>query len=183
MDKKLVRLSKFLSFILRHKPEVIGISLDSHGWADVDAVIKGIKTRFPFFSFTLLKEVVEKNNKNRFTLNEDQTKIRANQGHSREVNLDLEAIKPPDYLYHGTAKRFLGSIKQKGLVKQNRQFVHLSRDPDTAVKVGKRHGNPVVLIINAKKMYEQGEAFYLSKNGVWLTKKVGPEYIIFGEND
>ncbi|MBN2536320.1 MAG: RNA 2'-phosphotransferase [Spirochaetales bacterium] len=181
MEKELIKLSKFLSLILRHKPEVIHISLDSHGWADVNEIIKGIKIRFPSFDLAALKEVVEKNDKKRFAFSEDQTKIRANQGHSREVDLDLEAVKPPDFLYHGTAKRFLAGIRQQGLLKWNRQFVHLSRDHETAVKVGKRHGRPVVLLIDAKKMHEQGKLFYLSKNGVWLTEKVDPEYIIFEE--
>lgn len=142
-----VRTSKFLSLVLRHKPEEIGLSLDKNGWADVKDLLYRINVLNKIhgteeFTFEELEEVVRDNNKKRFAFNEDKTKIRANQGHSIDIDLNLKAVIPPDILYHGTATRFLSSIYKNGLEKQNRQHVHLSPDPETATKVGQRHGTP-----------------------------------------
>lgn len=169
MTQSLKDISKFLSYVLRHKPGAIGITLDPEGWADIEELIA--KASVPI-THELLKEVVETNDKKRFAISEDALSIRANQGHSIEVNLGLEPIEPPEHLYHGTATRFLDSIKQDGLLPQNRQYVHLSADHDTAISVGKRHGRPVVLTIPALRMHQHGHQFFRAKNGVWLTKEV-----------
>jgi len=171
-------LSKFISLILRHKPETINIKLDKYGWANVNELINGIKKRGFIIDFKILSELVEKNSKQRFTFNEDKTQIRANQGHSLKVELELEELTPPDILYHGTSERFLENIIQEGIIKQSRNFVHLSTNEKTAIEVGKRHGSPVLLKINARTMFEDGLKFYKSKNNVWLTKYVNPIYII-----
>ncbi len=178
-DKTQIKASKFLSLVLRHKPETIGISLDQEGWVSVDELLAAARRAKKPIDKNLLLTVVKNNDKQRFALSEDQKKIRANQGHSVSVDLGLEPKIPPETLYHGTASRFLESIRQKGLVPQNRNHVHISKDEATAVKVGKRHGKPVVLIIQAKHMHDLGFEFYISENGVWLTSKVPPEYIVF----
>lgn len=171
-------LGKFLSLILRHKPEVINITLDEHGWANVDDLIKGIQKSNKSFNLQILERIVEENNKNRYSFSEDKKKIRANQGHSINVNLDMKESIPPDTLYHGTATRFLNSILQQGITKQNRQFVHLSHDYVTARSVGARHGEPIVLSINSKQMLSDGYKFYLSANNVWQVDCVPNKYII-----
>jgi putative RNA 2'-phosphotransferase len=165
--------SRFLSLILRHKPEEIGLTLDENGWGDVQFILE--KTGQ---TFDELKNIVETNNKKRFTFNDDFTKIRANQGHSIEINLNLDPTKPPDVLYHGTAIKNLNNILIKGLLKMNRQHVHLSADRETAFKVGQRHGEPIIFAINTKKMFEDNYKFYLSKNKVWLTDTVPNKYFI-----
>lgn len=171
------RISKFLSLILRHQPETIGLKLDENGWADVEELrAKSAKKRV-HFSLEELDEVVETNNKKRFAFNEDKTKIRASQGHSINIDLSLEAIQPPDFLYHGTAEANISSIMAKGIEKRSRQHVHLSADKETATKVGMRHGKPIILTIRTGKMYEEGIAFFQSANGVWLTEFVDPKYI------
>jgi putative RNA 2'-phosphotransferase len=170
-------LGKFISLILRHKPEVINITLDEYGWADVDALISGIQKSYKFFNLQVLERIVEENNKNRYSFSNDKKKIRANQGHSINVNLDMKESIPPNTLYHGTATRFLNSILQQGITKQNRQFVHLSHDYTTARSVGARHGEPIVLSINSKQMSSDGHKFYLSANNVWQVDRVPPEYI------
>jgi putative RNA 2'-phosphotransferase len=165
MDKSdLVNKSKFLSLVLRHKPEQIGLVLDSNGWANVDEILQKMQ-----IDFETLQTIVDTNDKKRFTFNEDESKIRANQGHSIQVDVQLEEKEPPEVLYHGTASRFLESIMDQGLTKQKRQYVHLSKDEDTAIKVGQRHGKPTVLIVSSKLMFDNGYKFYLSINGVWLT--------------
>ena len=170
-------VSKFIALILRHKPETIGISLDEHGWANVDELVAGINRTTPF-DLEMLEEIVSTDNKQRYSFNEDKTLIRANQGHSIDsVNPDLIEAIPPDILYHGTAKRFVDSIMQTGITKQSRNLVHLSTDEDTAWKVGKRHGEPVVLVIDAKKMVKDNVKFYLSANNLWFTDIVATEYI------
>jgi len=174
MQQDLIKISKFLSLVLRHKPEEINLTLDKNGWADVDELLKKAN-----FDVDTLIEVVDTNDKKRFSFNEDMTKIRANQGHSINIDLQLEACQPLECLYHGTATRFIDSIKQQGLVKGKRQFVHLSATPEIATKVGSRHGVPVVLKIESMKMYNDGFKFYLSNNGVWLTNNVPINYIIF----
>ena len=181
-DKKAIKLSKFLSLILRHKPETIGLTLDSQGWANVDALIELAKAKGTQINRDLIEEIVSCNDKQRFTFNEDKSKIRANQGHSVVVDLALTPQEPPEYLYHGTAKRFLDSILSCGLIKQSRNHVHLSSDRSTAIKVGKRHGAPVVLQIQSGKMYEAGLKFFLAKNNVWLTDSVPPQYITLNVN-
>ena len=172
-----VQKSKFISLLLRHKPEVINLTLDNNGWANVDELLDKLNKSGYDMNFNELKEIVVTNDKQRFTFNEDETKIRANQGHSINVDLELKEEVPPDVLYHGTATRFLDSILEKGLLKQSRNHVHLSSSKDTALNVGKRYGTPVILIIDAKRMYRDGKKFYLSKNGVWLVDYVAPEYI------
>ena len=165
-------MSKRLSYILRHKPESIGIKLDRFGYANVEELLEKLK-----MNKEELEKIVATDNKNRYSFNEDKTKIRANQGHSIKVDLELEEIKPPNVLYHGTVKKFLDSIKEKGLLPQQRQYVHLSEDLNTAIDVGKRRGKPIILEIDSYKMYEEGIKFYKSENGVWLTDKVDIKYI------
>ena len=179
MDKRLIKTSKFLSLVLRHKPETIQLKLDENGWAEVEELITKANRAGIRLDEQLLHQVVIQNDKKRFLFNEDATRIRANQGHSISVDLELAAIEPPEVLYHGTAARFLGSIKAKGLVSRGRQHVHLSRDRETAISVGRRHGKPVVLVIKSGEMSELEYKFYQSANGVWLTDKVPVEYIIF----
>ncbi|MCP4132212.1 MAG: RNA 2'-phosphotransferase [bacterium] len=178
-EKELVRISKFLSLVLRHKPGVINIELDENGWTSTADLIEKINKQKMPFDIEKLKVVVEKNSKKRFSFNEDLSKIRANQGHSLDVDLDLEPVVPPEILYHGTATRFAENIKIEGLKKKSRHHVHLSAVYETAVNVGSRHGKVIVLKIKSGDMHKQGDAFYLSKNGVWLTDEVAPEFIIF----
>lgn len=173
----LIKISKFLSFVLRHKPEAIGLTLDRQGWAEVDLLINLARQQGTNLDRTLLEQVVATNNKKRFSFNADRSKIRANQGHSVTVDLDLAPQQPPEYLFHGTATRFIESISRQGLLKQNRHHVHLSADESTAIEVGKRHGKPIVLKIQAQKMSDAGLTFFLSENNVWLTDRVPPEYI------
>jgi putative RNA 2'-phosphotransferase len=179
MDKKLVRISKFLSLVLRHKPETIGLSLDRRGWARVDELIAAANRAGVPLDQALLRQVVEQNDKQRFALSHDGLRIRASQGHSLPVDLGLEPLVPPQFLYHGTASRFLNSIRRQGLVPRGRMHVHLSPDEPTALRVGKRHGKPVVLTVQAGRMHRDGFRFYLSANGVWLTGKVPVEYLVF----
>lgn len=172
----LTETSKFISLILRHKPEVIGISLDEHGWADVDELIAGIAKKQEF-NMDMLKEIVRTDNKQRYSFNEDETLIRANQGHSIPVDVELEQAEPPEELWHGTGEKYVSAIDVQGLLPKSRLYVHLSQDKDTAVKVGRRHGNPVLYIVKAGEMHRDGYPFYLSKNGVWLTKEVPVKYL------
>ena len=176
-EKETKRISKFLSLILRHKPHIIDIQLNEEGWADVDELLEKWKNQREAITLEQLQYVVENNDKQRFTFNDDQTKIRANQGHSIDIQLNLEAQIPPETLYHGTATRFLDAIFEKGLIKGKRQHVHLSLDSETATKVGKRHGKLAMLLVQSGEMHEAGFEFYLSKNGVWLTDHVPPEYL------
>lgn len=168
------RASKFLSLVLRHQPEKIGITLDGHGWAKVPEILMGMN-----LTMEDLTHIVETDEKQRYSFNEDKTLIRANQGHSIPVDLELEEREPPEFLYHGTVGRFLGAIQKEGLQRQSRQYVHLSPDVETAVKVGRRRGKPVVLQVAAGRMYGEGRKFYLSENGVWLTEEVPPHYLKF----
>lgn len=169
-------LSKFISLILRHKPETIGISLDEHGWANVDELLAGIGRTRPI-DMEILEEIVRTDEKQRYTFNEDHTRIRANQGHSIQVDVELEEVKPPEYLFHGTGRKYVESIEQTGLIPKNRLYVHLSGDQETAIKVGKRHGEPVVYRVAAGAMAGAGFKFWRSENGVWLTKHVPTEYL------
>ena len=168
--------SKFISLILRHKPEVIGITLDEHGWADVEELIAGIqKTRM--FDMKMLEEIVRTDSKTRYSFNEDKTLIRANQGHSIPVDVELPVAMPPEYLYHGTGQKYVESIEKIGLIPKSRLYVHLSSDMDTAVKVGSRHGKPVVYKVSSGRMQEDGFVFYRSVNSVWLVKEVPAAYL------
>ena len=168
--------SKFISLILRHKPEIIGITLDEHGWADVDELIAGIGRQQPF-DMAELERIVAEDEKQRYSFNDDKTLIRANQGHSVPVDVELEKKLPPDILWHGTGERSVELIASQGLLPMSRLYVHLSFDYDTAKKVGSRHGKPVVYRVNAGKMQADGYDFYQSVNGVWLTKAVPAEYL------
>ena len=182
MDKHSAKLSKFLSLILRHKPQVIGLQLDANGWADVEELIDLVNQHGIAISYELLDAIVQKNDKQRFTFNADRSKVRANQGHSLPVDLTLVAETPPPTLFHGTATRFLSSIRAKGLLSGSRQHVHLAAEELDAIRVGQRHGHPVVLMIQAATMGQAGYQFYRAKNGVWLTERVPPQYIQFPTN-
>lgn len=176
MDK-LKNISKFISLILRHKPEIIGITLDEHGWAKVSELIEGISKQYDF-NMEMFEEIVRTDEKQRYSFNEDKTLIRANQGHSISVDVELEKVEPPEFLWHGTGEKFVSSIDKQGLIPKSRLYVHLSSDKETAIKVGKRHGKPVLYKIKSKEMWQNGFEFFLSKNGVWLTKKVPVIYLI-----
>jgi putative RNA 2'-phosphotransferase len=178
MEKNVKSTSKFLSLVLRHNPAEIGLVLDENGWANVVELIKKVNAKGTNIDIDLLNEIVDTNDKKRFAFNDDKTKIRASQGHSIEIDLALQPSVPPSVLYHGTATRFVESILKEGLTKQQRQHVHLSEKLDTATAVGARHGKPVILIVDAKQMQEDGFVFYKSENNVWLTDNVGVAYII-----
>ncbi|HZY83380.1 MAG TPA: RNA 2'-phosphotransferase [Gemmataceae bacterium] len=179
MDTHLIRMSKFLSLVLRHKPEEIGLALDEQGWADVDDLIGRANRHGVALTRELVERIVATNEKKRFALSADGAKIRANQGHSVEVDLGLEARQPPEVLFHGTATRFLPGIAEKGLLPGGRQHVHLSPDEPTAVTVGRRHGKPVVLRVRCGEMHRAGFAFYCAANGVWLTERVPLAFLDF----
>ena len=168
--------SKFISLILRHKPSEIGIELDEHGWAKVDELIRGIDKKQKF-NMAMLEEIVASDEKQRYSSNSDKNLIRDNQGHSIPVDVELEEVTPPDILYHGTGEKFISSINKLGLIPKSRLYVHLSKDIDTAKNVGERHGNPIIYSVNCKKMIADGYKFYLSVNGVWLTKEVPIKYL------
>ncbi|CAL2095746.1 RNA 2'-phosphotransferase [Tenacibaculum sp. 190524A02b] len=177
-DKK--NLSKFLSLILRHQPETIQLTLDTNGWANVEELIHKAKQKRKIFSFDDLKEIVATNDKQRFTFNDNQTKIRANQGHSiQSINLNLTPITPPPFLYHGTVAKFMDSIRENGLQKMSRQHVHLSTNIETATKVGSRRGKPIILTVKSGAMFQEGYDFYKSENNVWLTPHVPVKFIEF----
>lgn len=177
MKDEHIKISKFLSLILRHKPETIGLELDEKGWASIDEIIYLAAESGKTLDRKTIEAVVETNDKKRFSISSDGFKIRANQGHSVHVDLDLSPIKPPSTLYHGTATRFLESILCKGLHSSSRHHVHLSSDCETAIKVGQRHGKPVILKIDSGSMDSDGHVFFRSENGVWLTDNVPPQYI------
>lgn len=179
MQNRTVKISKFLSLVLRHKPEEIGITLDAAGWVPVAELLNACHTRGFSIRREELEEVVSSNDKQRFAFSEDGLLIRASQGHSVAVQLEYQPLVPPPTLYHGTATRFVDSIKEQGLVKGKRHHVHLSSDEATAVKVGARHGKAVVLLIESLHMHKDGFLFYQSENGVWLTQQVPAAYIKF----
>lgn len=173
------KLSKFLSLILRHKPETIDLHLDDSGWAVTSELIEKMNASGRAISTEDLEQVVRNSDKKRFAFSDDRSHIRANQGHSIPVELQLSPVQPPNTLFHGTATKNLDSIRSKGLLKQERHHVHLSQDHDTAKKVGTRYGKPVVLHINTEKMFNDGHHFFVSENGVWLTDHVPASYIKF----
>ena len=179
MSKQLESKSKFLSLVLRHKPEEIGLALDDQGWANLDDLISLANAKGAGLSREIVLEVVATSDKKRFALTSDNQKIRANQGHSVAVDLSLASTAPPLALYHGTATRFVTSIRQQGLLPGSRQHVHLSAASTTAFEVGSRHGVPVVLTVRAAEMSCDSHEFYISENGVWLTHDVPVRYLDF----
>jgi len=176
-ENTIFRLSKFLSLVLRHNPQKIHLTLDSQGWADVDALLAGMRRAGFVIDRPLLERVVAENDKKRFAFSPDGKRIRASQGHSIQVDLGLTPVLPPDRLYHGTATRFLASILEKGLLPGSRSHVHLSPDLSTARLVGSRHGIPVIFAVRAQQMQQNGHLFYISENGVWLTGPVPSIYL------
>ena len=172
-----IKTSKYLALVLRHKPQKIGLTLDEHGWADVDELIEKTVRSGRELDRESLEYIVRTNDKKRYAFNDDHTKIRANQGHTIPVDVELKESVPPDVLYHGTAESSLPSIMDKGLLKMKRLYVHLSKDVSTAIKVGQRHGKPVVLLVDSGRMYKDGYKFYLSANGVWLTEHVPAQFL------
>jgi len=173
------RVSKFLSLVLRHQPQKIGIELDEAGWVEVEKLLAALGSHNFSITPEELNQVVETSDKKRFAFSQDGHRIRASQGHSVQVELGYEPATPPDILYHGTVDRFLNSIRKTGLVKGKRHHVHLSLDTETAIKVGDRRGKAVILKINAAAMTQEGLLFYQSANGVWLTDNVPPRFIQF----
>ena len=168
--------SKFISLILRHQPEAIGITLDEHGWANVDELIAGI-SKTHHLDMATLEQIVAEDEKQRYSFNEDKTLIRANQGHSIPVDVELEEKEPPEILFHGTGEKYVSSINEQGLIPKSRLYVHLSSDEATALKVGQRHGKPYIYTVKSGEMHKDGYKFYRSVNGVWLTKAVPVKYL------
>lgn len=172
-EKNIKKTSKFLSYVLRHHPEKLNLTMDEQGWVTVEELLQNLNN----VSMTELEIVVAENNKKRFAFNEDKTKIRANQGHSIKIDLAYSPTEPPEFLYHGTATKNITSIQKSGIMKGSRHHVHLSADLGTAKNVGQRHGKPVILIVESKKMHIAGHKFLFSDNGVWLTDFVPTEFI------
>jgi len=173
----LAKISKFMSYVLRHRPDEIGIELDPQGWVAIETLLAAAATHGRAITRAQLDDVVATNDKSRFAISDDGLRIRASQGHSIDVDLAYEAAEPPELLFHGTATRFLDSIREKGLVKGARHHVHLSADETTARSVGSRHGKPIVLTVRAGEMARGGALFYVSANGVWLTDAVPHEFL------
>lgn len=178
-SRQVVNRSKFLSLVLRHRPETAGVTLDNAGWVDIDDLLAGCDRAGRAMTRNQLLEVVATNDKKRFEISPDGLRIRASQGHSIAINLGYEPADPPEVLYHGTATRNLESIHRSGLIKGNRHHVHLSADTGTAANVGQRYGKPVVLTVQAARMQAAGFTFFLSTNGVWLVDHVPAEYLVF----
>lgn len=176
-EKRKTKTSKFLSLILRHQPEVVGLTLDENGWVEVKKLIKSCEESDNKFTFAELKEIVETNDKKRFAFNENETKIRANQGHSLEVEIEFEKQMPPESLFHGTAEKNLDVIFAEGLKKMQRHHVHLSANAETARSVGSRYGKPVILQIDTKSMLNEGFEFFVSANSVWLVENVPAKFL------
>ena len=170
------QISKLISLVLRHHPERLGLTLDDHGWADMKALIKAIHAIQPF-DMEQLEIIVQTDNKQRYAFSPDKARIRANQGHSIPVDLELIPRTPPAILWHGTGERYVSAIMREGLKPMGRQYVHLSADSDTAMKVGRRHGRPVLFTVDAARMAVDGLLFYRSENGVWLADAVPPQYL------
>ena len=181
MDLK--KIGRYISYLLRHHPEEAGLTLDEHGWAEVSALIEAVAKTNPGFTRETLDEIVATNNKQRYSYSEDKTLIRANQGHSIPVDVELPEAVPPEFLWHGTGDKFVESINKTGLISKSRLYVHLSKDIETAVQVGSRHGKPFVYRVKTGEMSRDGYIFYLSVNGVWLTKEVPPKYLSTDNNE
>jgi putative RNA 2'-phosphotransferase len=179
MNDNLTRKSKFLSLVLRHQPDKAGLSLDEAGWVAVSELLDGCRRAGHAITPDQLREIVRTSDKQRFALSDDGLRIRANQGHSVEVELGYEPAAPPEVLYHGTADRFADSIRAQGLVKGNRHHVHLSERIDTASAVGQRHGKLLLLHVRSGDMHRAGISFYKTPNGVWLTDSVPTEFLVF----
>jgi putative RNA 2'-phosphotransferase len=171
-------ISKFLSMVLRHNPQKIGIALDTNGWTDVHTLISKLNRKFPGFNLQTLEKVVAENNKQRFAFSPGRERIRASQGHSVQVELDYPPVEPPEFLYHGTVEKYLETIAKDGLQKMSRHHVHLSRDLETAIQVGNRRGKAIILQVKARDMYAAGHQFYCTPNGVWLTNFVPSEFLV-----
>lgn len=173
-------MGKFIALVLRHKPEIIGIKIEYFGaWANAEELLRGIQKSGKHIDMQMLEDIVKKDNKKRYSFNFDKTKIRANQGHSIPVDLGLEIRTPPDKLYHGTAQRFIESIKEKGILKMSRNYVHLSKDPQYAAKIGSRHGKPAVIELDVENMKKDNINFYISENNIWMCDYVAPKYLKF----
>lgn len=176
-EKQLTHISKFLSLVLRHQPETIGVQLDQNGWTDIAELIEKSNGYGIQFDRETLNHIVETNSKKRFAINDTHDKIRASQGHSIEIELGYTNQKPPEILYHGTGEKSVQSILEAGLEKRSRQHVHLSSDIETALKVGQRHGKPFVFKVHSEQMYNDNFQFLISDNGVWLTDNVPTKYL------
>lgn len=176
-DKQITHISKFLSLVLRHQPETIGIQLDKSGWTDIAELIEKANNYGIKFDRKILNHIVATNSKKRFAINDTFDKIRASQGHSIEIELGYTNKKPPEILFHGTGEESVYSILATGLEKRSRQHVHLSSDFETTVKVGQRHGKPFVFKVLAEQMYDDNFQFFISDNGVWLTDNVPTKYL------
>ena len=179
MSKRDVQVSKFLSLVLRHKPEEVGITLDPAGWVAVDTLLEAMGAQGTRISREDLDRIVAGSDKQRFAFSEDRTRIRANQGHSVEVELGYEPAEPPEMLYHGTAEKYVESIRREGLLKRARHHVHLSPTRETASAVGSRHGKLVLLGVRSGAMHRDGHAFFKTPNNVWLTDRVPVGYLVF----
>lgn len=179
MPRSLTKTSKFLSYVLRHKPESLSLSLDPQGWVNVDELVRAARRHGRSLDRRHLEQVVRQDQKTRFSFSEDGTRIRANYGHSVPVDLKLPAAEPPAHLYHGTAARFVGAIREQGLIAGSRQHVHLSPDGASARQVGSRHGRAVVLVVEAAAMHDDHYRFYQTESGIWLTNRVPSAYIRF----
>ncbi|MCU0491642.1 MAG: RNA 2'-phosphotransferase [Chloroflexaceae bacterium] len=176
-EQRLIKISKYLAKVLRHEPERVGLTLQSGGWVHVDVLLAALARHNFVLSRAELEEMVAWNPKQRFSFDETGTRIRANQGHSVAVDLELEPTEPPTLLYHGTATQNVSAIQREGLKKMNRHHVHLSADVETAHRVGARHGKPVIFAVDAAALHAAGVCFYRSANGVWLVEAVPPEYL------
>jgi len=172
-----VKIGKYISYLLRHHPEDGNLTLDEHGWTDTEDLLKAVRHQYGKFTKEDLDRIVANNNKKRYAYNEDESQIRASQGHSIEVDVEMEEVDPPEFLYHGTGEKSVESILKEGLKPMQRLYVHLSGDVTTAINVGKRHGKPVVFTVAAGKMKEDGYHFYRSANGVYQVKDVPVEYL------
>ena len=171
------KTSKYIAYLLRHNPSAAELPMDENGWVEVRMLIEGVCKTGRQLDIETLTEIVETDEKQRFSFNEDGSKIRANQGHSLRVDVEMKELAPPAVLYHGTAEKYLASIREKGILKQTRNYVHLSKNPETAQRVGKRHGTSVVLQVDAQKMHKDGYRFFLSANGVWQIEHVPYCYV------
>ncbi|MCB9879248.1 MAG: RNA 2'-phosphotransferase [Planctomycetes bacterium] len=178
-DARRIRVSRFLSLVLRHRPDKIGLKLDAAGWAGVEELLRQLAIHGHALDRDNLEQVVARCDKQRFVFDREGTHIRAVQGHSRDIELGYTPTEPPDELYHGTAERFVAAIRREGLRKMQRHHVHLSPDRDTATRVGARRGPAVILRVDAAAMRRDGHTFFVADNGVWLTDAVPPQYLAF----